>query len=66
MDYYIRFVDLPVSIKGITILKKDFYNVYINAVLSSDEQKKAIKHELTHIKREDFYSEADIQEIENL
>lgn len=66
MDYYIRFVDLPAGIKGITVLKKDFYSVYINAGLSSEEQQKAIKHELTHIKREDFYSDAAIEEIENL
>lgn len=66
MDYCIRFVDLPAGIKGITILRKDFYNIYINAGLSSEEQQKTIKHELTHIKRDDFYSDAAIEEIENL
>lgn len=66
MDYCIRFIDLPVKIKGITVLSSDFYNVYINARLSYAEQQKAIHHELTHINRDDFYSDADIVEIENL
>ena len=34
--------------------KDGFYNIYINSQLSFEEQKKALRHELHHIDREDF------------
>lgn len=34
-----------------------FYNVYINSRLSFEEQRKALKHELEHIRRHDFDNE---------
>lgn len=47
IDYIIRYIDLPYTIKGVTVLDSDgFYNVYINSHLSWEEQKKAVKHEL--------------------
>lgn len=58
MNYCIRFVDLPCSIKGLTLPDADgFYSVYINARLSEIEQKKAIQHEMCHIARNDCYSD---------
>lgn len=62
----IRCIDLPCTIKGITVQDGNgFYNVYINAKLSEEAQKQALEHELTHIKRNDFYSFEPIQAIEN-
>lgn len=62
----IRLIDLPCRINGITVQDENgFYNVYINARLSTDEQKKAIAHELTHVKRDDFYSLEPINMIEH-
>lgn len=65
-DYCVRYINLPIGVNGITVLNKNFYNVFINARLSLEEQQEALKHELTHIKRDDFYSDAKIEEIEDL
>ena len=56
-DYIVRYISLPCTVKGVTVMDKDgFYNIYINSQLSFEEQKKAIRHELQHIDREDFYN----------
>ena len=66
-EYRIIYLDLPCTINGMTVKDSSgFYNIYINAHLCVEAQKKAILHELTHIKRNDFYSLADIQQVENL
>ena len=49
-DYCIRYVDLPPTVRGVTACTDGFYNVYINAYLSYEEQQKATKHGLKHIK----------------
>ena len=66
IDYIIRYIDLPYTIKGVTVLDSDgFYNVYINSLLSWEEQKKAVKHELEHIRRDDFDNIcASLEEVE--
>lgn len=55
MNYYIRYIDLPCSVKGFTV-KDEFnlYNIYINARLSAKEKNEAINHELRHIKNNDW------------
>lgn len=66
IDYIIRYIDLPYTIKGVTVLDSDgFYNIYINSHLSWEEQKKAVKHELEHIRRDDFDNIcASLEEVE--
>ncbi len=55
MDYWVRYIDLPCSIKGMTVEDNEgFYNVYINARLCYEQQQDAIKHEMEHIRRKDF------------
>lgn len=68
MDYCVRYVALPYTVKGVTVISEDdFYNVYINSLLPLEEQKKSLRHELTHIRRNDFYAqERTIQEIESM
>lgn len=68
MDYCVRYVALPYTVKGVTVISEDdFYNVYINSLLPLEEQKKSLWHELTHIRRNDFYAqERTIQEIESM
>lgn len=68
MDYYVRYIALPYTVKGITVVSEDdFYNIYINSLLPLEEQKKALRHELTHVRRNDFYREScTIQEIESM
>ena len=39
------------------------HSIFINANLSSEEQRKAYKHELTHIMNDDF-REGNVQDIE--
>jgi len=44
-----------------------FYNIYVNAKLSYEMQKKAIEHELTHVCRNDFYStDTCLEKIETM
>ena len=68
MDFCIRYVALPYTVKGVTVISEDgFYNVYINSLLPMEEQKKALRHELTHIRRDDFYRETcTLQEVESM
>ena len=65
-DYIIRYIALPYTVKGVTVQDADgFYNIYINSQLSIGEQKKAIRHELNHINRNDFDNNfAPLEEVE--
>lgn len=63
----VRHIDLPYGENG--FVREDVdgnYNIYINARLSIDMQRKTIRHELNHVKRGDFDSVENIQVIENL
>lgn len=64
-NYRIRYIDLPCTVNGLTIEDADgFYNIYINSKLSVDRQNEAIRHELSHIKRNDFDNKKSLQEAE--
>ena len=43
-----------------------FHNIFVNSRLSRETQREAVKHELQHIVRNDFYNHTDIQDIENV
>jgi len=61
----VRCINLPCAVKG--FVREDEngdYNIYINARLSYDTQTKALRHELRHVKRDDFYSDAGIEDVE--
>ena len=59
-------MDMPLIIRGMTKLNEDnFYNIFINAKYSYEEQKKILKHELKHIEKDHFFSDKSIQECEN-
>ena len=63
----LRYVDLPHSIRAITLLDSDgFYNVYINARLNAYMRRKAYEHELEHIRRGDWESDLPVWYIEML
>ena len=66
IDYIIRYIDLPYTVKGVTVRDETgFYNIYINSRLSWEEQWKAVNHELEHILRDDFdNTEASLEEVE--
>lgn len=66
-EVYVRIIRLPDSVKGVTVRDGNGdYNVYINAALSPDRQKATLKHEMTHINRNDFDRFDDIFSIEDL
>lgn len=55
-DIFVRGIELPLSVKGVTVLDYDGnFNVYINILLSYAVQQKAIQHEIRHITKEHFY-----------
>lgn len=63
--YMIRFIDLPPAIEAATCVDLNgFANVYINARLSFEARRRAIKHEMRHIRRDDTYSDSNIREVE--
>ena len=63
----LRIVDLPHSIRAITLLDDDgWYNIYINARLNAHMRKKAYEHELEHIRRGDWESDLPVWYIEML
>ena len=67
MDYIVRYIDLPITVKGATVMDYDgFYNIYINSRLSYEEQKKTIAHEMEHIVRGDFFSYATLEDVETM
>ena len=64
-EYCIRYIDMPSRTKGLTIEDADgFYSIYINAKISAYEQKAAIIHELTHIRRNDFNNNNTLRQAE--
>ena len=65
-DVIIRYIDLPCTIRGMTVYEDDFYSVYINARLSYEEQRRTIQHELMHIGRSDFDRQMPIGCIEDM
>ena len=68
MNFCIRYIALPYTVKGVTVVSEDdFCNVYINSLLSIEEQKKALRHELTHVRRDDFHRETcTLREVESM
>lgn len=66
-DIFIRGIELPFAVKGVTVLDADGnFNVYINTLLSFDTQQKAARHEIAHIKKDHFfdYEPVIINELE--
>lgn len=48
-------VDLPVRIRGITVMNSDdSFTIFINARLSSEMQLQAYDHEIEHINNKDY------------
>lgn len=68
IDYFVRLVPFPVSSVGGMVIPNDdnTYSVYINQNVSPARRKKALKHELEHIERNDFYNDLPIEEIEDI
>lgn len=66
-EYCIRFIPLPFTTKGMTVVDSEgFFNIYINSNLSMETQQEAIKHELLHMRRSDFDIEKSLFEAETM
>ena len=66
-DYFVRVVDFPVGVQsnGMVLLNDDgTYSVYINARASASAQKKAMRHEKSHIAKDDMHGDKDIKDCE--
>lgn len=66
-DIFIRKVQAPLSMRAMTILDENGdYNIYINQDLSPAALENAMRHEMLHIKRGDFFKyNTAVEEIEN-
>lgn len=57
-DAYVRFVPLPIHVEGTTVPNPDgSCDIYINSQLSIDKQKKALKHEVSHVVNDHLYDD---------
>lgn len=66
-DCIIRLLDLPCSVKAMTALDEEgCYNIYLNSRLSMEEQQKAARHELAHVRHDDFRNYTDIHTCERI
>ena len=66
-DYTVRLLDMKtIHVEGIVISDPDgCCTVVINQRLSPEEQRRALQHELDHIRNDDLYDEVnDVAEIE--
>lgn len=66
-DVFVRQATLPLCVKGQVLLDEDGnYNVYINSKYPYESQVEALKHELRHIKNDDFAGARPIRDVERL
>lgn len=65
-DVFVRVLKLPNKVKGVTVTDSEgAYCVFVNSEISSDEQKRALEHELKHIKLQHFYNNLPVFINEN-
>ena len=61
----VRLIDLAYGIGAAISMDEDgSINIFLNARLDRDAQRRALRHELWHYYRDDMFREADIREIE--
>lgn len=66
-DVFIRKIPLPSGVRAFTLPdSQGDYNIYINANLSGEQQRKSLEHEKNHILNDDFYKDETAAEIERL
>lgn len=65
-DFYVRYLDFPNrSVKAATFPNDDgSFDIYVNTLFPEAEQRRALEHELEHIRRGHFYSDAPIEQKE--
>lgn len=64
-DYFVRLVELPLRVEGVTLPNSDgSFSVYINSLLPEDRREEVLRHELRHISSEHFYTEMPVEHME--
>ena len=64
-DVFIRYLPLPPTIKGLTVLDSEGnYNVYLNSRLTYEANRATLQHELQHILNNDFHMLSHVSDIE--
>ena len=64
-DYFVRLVDLPPRVRGITVPNEDgTFSIYINSRLSVPVQRDAYDHEVRHVVLDHLYDDRPIEDIE--
>jgi hypothetical protein len=53
------------DIKGFAVLKDSVITIVINDNLSPEARMEAYEHEIYHIEHDDFYSDRNVDDIEN-
>ena len=57
-DYFVRLVELPRTVNGVTLPNDDgTFDIYLNSLLTEDEQRTALEHEIEHIIQDHFYND---------
>lgn len=60
-EYFVRFVELPACVDGVTIPNDDgTFDIYINSLLSEDRKQNRLQHEIKHIQKDHFYKEKSV------
>ena len=63
-DIFVYYVDFPVSVRAVSTVCPDGYNVYINERLSKEQKQEAYLHEVTHIKEGHLEGDINVDEVE--
>ena len=65
-EYFVRLLDLPPSVEGVTVPNDDgTFDIYINSLLSEERQREKLAHELEHIRKDHFYNDIKtVREVE--
>lgn len=64
-DCVVRLIDLPAAVGALVAVDEDgFNNIYVNARWGYNGQRRAYKHEVTHIENDDAHNADDIRTVE--
>lgn len=64
-DYYVRLVALPAAIDGTVVPNDDgSFDIYLNSRNPEEKRRRWLDHELEHIRRDHFYRESPVAELE--
>lgn len=64
-QYYVRFLDFPSKVLGVTVPNDDgTFDIYISRHLSDERRQECLRHELRHIMMDHFYSSRQVRDLE--